>query len=397
MSPGAIGEGGRSDPKWYDHCKPGVDCIHELVETHVNLQEGRRLQMRASASRRRIWASVLSIALLGAAAAEARADDAGVLPDEIVKKPKKKKKAKKKLQDGWHPSLSAGFTFAFSQSQGVVGVQDGISMALGLLANGALVYRKGPHSWISTLGVVHTQSKTPGIDLFIKSADQFQLTSYYQYRFPRLKMLGIVAGAKFSTALLPGSLILAEDTAIDKTPEDPTDFYDMAEAQKAYRLTNAFAPALFKQFVGGLLKPYVRKWLTIDIRLGFGSVEVWTQDGYVLDDNEDTEGILELKQLRDYQQVGGEVQVNITGTAFNKLLTYGFFAEVMFPFYTTIDTGNITGAKLINTELKLALGIKLWKWVSLNYALALVRVPLIQEDWQVTNTLLVTVKANIVK
>ena len=46
---------------------------------------------------------------------------------------------------------------------------------------------------------------------------------------------------------------------------------------------------------------------------------------------------------------------------------------------------------------KATLGIKLWKWVSLNYALAVLRIPLIQEDWQVTNTLLLTVKANLVK
>jgi len=337
---------------------------------------------------------VVAVTLVCAWAPPARADDSGILPDEVLKK---KKKAKKKKKDGWHPKVDAGFNFAFSQSQGVVGVPDGMSMALGLVLNAGLEYRYRAHAWITTLAMVHTQSKTPGIDLFVKSADKLELASYYQYRFPRLKMLGVISGVKLTTPLLPGSLIVTEDTAIDRTPDDPTDFYDLAEAQKAFGLTDAFAPLLFKQFVGGLLKPFERKWMNIDIRLGLGGVEVWTQKGYVLDDNEDTEGILELKQLRDYQQAGVELQVSVTGVAFDKILTYGVHAEVMYPFVTSIDTGDLGGADLFNTEFKVVLGIKLWKWVSLNYALAVLRVPLIQEDWQVTNTLLLTVKANVVK
>ncbi len=339
----------------------------------------------------------IALTLLCVYATPARAaDDTGILPDEILKKKKKKKKAKKK-KDGWFPKLDAGFTFAFSQSQGVVGVTDGISMALGLVLNGGLEYRYRAHAWITTLNVVHTQSKVPGIDTFIKSADKLELASYYRYRFPSLKMLGVIGGVKLTTALLPGSLVLTEDTAIDRTPDDPTDFYDLAQAQKAYRLTNAFSPALFKQFVGGLVKPYEKKWLNVDIRLGLGGVEVWTREGYILKDNKDTAGVLELKQLRDYQQVGAELQLALTGVAFDKIVTYGLHAEVMFPFYTTIDTGDLTGADLFNIEFKAMVGIKLWKWLSLNYALAVLRVPLIQEDWQVTNTLLLTVKANIVK
>jgi len=337
----------------------------------------------------------LAFALFCVTASPARAVDRDILPDEIVKK--KKKKAKKKKKDGWHPSLDAGFNFAFAQSQGVVGVPDGISMALGLLLNGGLVFTHGAHSWITTLAVVHTQSKTPNIDLFIKSADKLELASYYQYRFPRLKMLGVFGGVKLATALLPGSLIVTEDTFVDRTPNDPTDFYDSLEAQKAFRLTEAFSPALFKQFAGGLVKPFEKKWMSIDIKLGFGGVEMWGQDGYVLNDNKDTAGVLELKQLQDYQQVGAELQLTVTGTAFDKILTYGLHAEVMYPFYTSIDTGDLKGAELFNTEFKATVGIKLWKWVSLNYALAVLRIPLIQEDWQVTNTLLLTVKANLVK
>jgi hypothetical protein len=344
----------------------------------------------------RVLPVAVALTLMCVYVTPARAADADILPDEILKKKKKKKKAKKK-KDGWHPKLDAGFTFAFSQSQGVVGVTDGISTALGLVLNGGLEYRYRAHAWITTLNVVHTQSKVPGIDPFIKSADRLDLTSYYRYRFPSLKMLGVIGGVKFTTALLPGSLVLSEDTAIDRTPDDPTDFYDLARAQKAYRLTDAFSPALFKQFLGGMLKPHEKKWLDVDIKLGLGGVEVWTQNGYVVKDDKATAGVLELKQLLDYQQVGAEIQLAVTGVAFDKLLTYGLHAEVMYPFYTSIDTGDLKGVDLFNVEFKAMVGIKLWKWLSLNYALSVLRIPLILEEWQVTNTLLLTVKANIVK
>lgn len=341
--------------------------------------------------------AAVALMLLCVFATPAQAVDRDVLPDEIIKKKKKKKKKLKKKKDGWHPKLDAGFNFAFSQSQGVVGVPDGISMALGLLLNGEVVFRRGAHEWITTLQVVHTQSKTSGIELFIKSADKLDLASYYQYRFPKLKMLGVFGGVKLVTPLLPGSLIVAQDTFVDRTPADPTDFYDTVEAQTAFRLTEAFSPGLFKQFAGGMVKPYEEKWMSIDIKLGLGGVEMWGRDGYVLNDNKDTSGVLELKQLQDYQQVGGELQLTVTGTVFDKILTYGLHAEIMLPFYTSRDTGDLKGADLFNIEFKAMLGIKLWKWVSLNYALAVMRIPLIQEDWQVTNTLLLTVKANLVK
>lgn len=345
----------------------------------------------------RILPVAVALVVLGAAATPARAADQDILPDEVIKAKKKKAKKKVKKKDGWHPKLNAGFTFSFNQSRGVVGVPDGVSMALGLLLDGGLVFRKGAHEWITVLNVVHTQSKTPNIQPFIKSADKLELLSFYQYRFPKLRMLGVFGGMKYITALLPGSLVVANDVAVDKTPEDPTDFLDLVPAQKPYRLTKAFSPGLIKQFLGGVFKPYEKKFLSIDIKLGLGGVEVFGRDGYVLKDDEATSGILELKQINDYQQVGAELHVNMTGTAFDKIVTYGVYAEIMYPFYTSIDTAPLKGADLFNIEFKVMVGIKLWKWVSLNYALAALRIPMILDDWQVTNTLLVTVKADLVK
>ena len=152
----------------------------------------------------------------------ASAQKADIIPEDVVKKEKKKKKKKKK-KDGWFPKLQAGVGFAFSQNQGVVGVPDGVSMSLGLQLHGGLEFRYKTHSWITALRIIHTQSKVPNIDPFIKSGDEFYLSTLYQYRFPKVKWLGVFAGVRMTTALLPGSVVPLEDTNIDKTPADTTD------------------------------------------------------------------------------------------------------------------------------------------------------------------------------
>ncbi|MFH2008022.1 MAG: hypothetical protein ABI333_15675 [bacterium] len=342
-------------------------------------------------------ALLISTALPPIETVHARAED--YIPDDIAKKPDKKpdkKKKKETKKDGWFPTLQVAFGFAFSQSQGVVGVPDGVSIALGLQLLGGLTFRYQTHEWITSLRVIHTQSKVPNIEPFVKSADELVLSTLYQYRFPRVRWLGVFGGVRLITPLLPGSLIPLEDTNIDKTPDDVTDPYDIAAAQKAYRLTKPFSPLFLKQFAGALTQPATKKWLNVDIRLGIGGVQAFTRDGYVVADDEATAGVLELKALQDYQQAGVELQLSVTGVAVKKLLTYSFQAELMYPFVTSPHT-DLSGAELINAEFRLNLGIKLWKWASLNYSLAVLRIPMIQEEWQVTNSLMLTITATVAK
>lgn len=343
----------------------------------------------------RLAVMVLPLALVLGHSTPSLADKADIIPDEVVKK-KKKKKKKKLTADGWHKSLKAGFSFAFAQNQGVVGIPDGITIALGLQLNGKLLYRKGGHEWVSTLNIVHTESKIPNIDPFIKAADQFDLMSLYQYRFkPRIKWLGVFAGLRVVTPLLPGNYVPQEDQPLLLHYLDGTAVPDVATGQKRYRLTRSFAPLVFRQFLGALAKPLEKDWLDVDVRLGLGSREVWTRQGFVVK-NDDTTPELDLVQMQDYVEGGVELQLALTGHAFGKLLSYGLNVDVMFPFANNAET-DLKGAELINTEIKAVLGIKVFSWASLNYTLSVVRAPLIVDEWQVVNSLMLSITANIVK
>jgi len=342
----------------------------------------------------RLVLMVIPLALVLGHSTPSLAGKADIIPDEVVKK--KKKKKKKITADGWHYNLKAGFSFAFAQNQGVVGIPDGITIALGLQLNSKVLFRKGGHEWVSTLNIVHTQSKVPNIDPFIKAADLFDLSSLYQYRFkPRLKWLGVFAGLRVTTPLLPGNYVPQEDQPLLLHYLDGTEVPDVAAGQKRYRLTDSFAPLEFRQFLGALAKPLEKDWLDVDIRLGLGAREVWTKQGFVVKDD-DTTPELDLLQLQDFVQGGVELQVLLVGHAFKKLLSYGLNAEVMFPFAHNAET-DLKGAELINAEIKAVLGIKVFSWASLNYSLAVVRAPLIVNEWQVVNSLMLSITANIVK
>lgn len=356
--------------------------------------------------------AVLPALILMGGSAEAKPGDADVIPDDLAKAEAEKKKAeeeeakaakdpkaKKKpprRTEGRFPALKVSFNFAFSQNQGVVGIPDGVTLALGLNLQGDLIYRRRTHEWVSKLVILHTQTKIPNIDPFIKAADTFELATLYQYRFPKVAWLGLFAGIRLQSALLPGSVVRDTDIAVSIKELDGTFVDTNVTAQKAFRLTGPFSPLFFKQFAGALAKPLMRPWMNIDIKLGIGAVEVWTTDGLAVTDDAATADLIEMSRLQDYIQGGVELQVGINGVLANKLLTYGFYAEVMYPFAHNAET-DLEGAELINSELRFTLGIKLWSWASLSYSLNVLRVPLIVDKWQVTNNLMLSITANLVK
>ncbi len=166
------------------------------------------------------------------------------------------------------------------------------------------------------------------------------------------------------------------------------------KAQEVFPLTNAFAPFIFKQSLGVSFIPLERDYLNLFIKLGGGFVEVWTQNGIVVSDDTKTENILELKRLQDYVQGGIELRLKMTGVLLNKILNYSLESSAMLPFFTNVKT-NLSIIELLNFDLNFKLGIRLFKWLSINYSLSLIRAPLIQPQLQVVNNIILGINWNI--
>jgi hypothetical protein len=63
-------------------------------------------------------------------------------------------------------------------------------------------------------------------------------------------------------------------------------------------------------------------------------------------------------------------------------------ANVFMPAYST--AGKKTGLDAMTSDLGFGIGIKLAKWLSLDYTLTARRVPLILDDWQIQNGVMIT-------
>lgn len=316
--------------------------------------------------------------------------DGKILPDKLSYDTKKK--------DGWFPDLNGSFNFSFAQSDGVVGVQDGTTLSLGLQLNGALTYAKNTHEWRSTLQIVHTQTKLPTVESFIKSADKFDLESTYTYRLPKVTWFGFFLSLRLETPLLPGSLIRSANATLQIKEPTETVYKSYATkptlaAQESLQLTSAFAPLLFKQSLGFDFLPYDKEFFRINLKVGAGAVEGFTQGGLRID--EDKDNIVKLGRLQDFLQIGAEARLILNGRLFKKLLTYSLSTGFMVPFFSSINQDKPI-PDLINFDLAFKLGLQVFKWLAVNYSLNVVRAPLIVPDkFQITNNLVVSLTWDI--
>ncbi len=298
--------------------------------------------------------------------------------------------------DGWHPAIRGALTLSFTHSDGVVGVTDGIGLSLGVQVDAGLTFRRRCHEWTTRLTVVHTQTKSPNLRPFVKSADQAVLETVYQFRLPPVRWLGVFALWRVSSELFAGELIRAKDTTLELRAADGTVTTEALAKQTARRLTAAWLPLFHRQFLGWVLLPLDVWQARITMRMGVSAVQVYTGGGFIADDDVRTEDRYELTQLRDYQQAGLEVHLGVKGTAVRKILSYEFQAELMHPIATNLVTP-LHGTELLNVEIRLQLGIKLAKWLSLNYSLSAVRHPLVLTEWQVINNILLAFTASWIR
>jgi hypothetical protein len=306
---------------------------------------------------------------------------------------KKKDEKEEKKKQGWIPTIKAGFNFSMTQARNVIGVTDGMTVALGLQLDTGLTFRRGDHEWITSLEILQTHTKVPNIDPFVKSADELDLESIYLYHIKGIKWLGAYGGIRLTLPLFAGNLVPEEDTTVALVHTDDTVTQETAVAQEYYRLTDPGFPLIFRQFIGVAFFPVDETYLRMDVRVGTGAMEVWTGSSYIQDDDEDTADVLELRELEDFVQGGVEAHLTATGVVVKDVLSYSLKAGVMYPYVTTIDT-DLTGMDLLNSEISFKLNVKLAEWASLNYSLSMVRIPLILPEWQITNNVMLSLTAS---
>ena len=300
---------------------------------------------------------------------------------------------------GWHPLLKASGTFSFNHNKDVVSIPDGINWVLGGITSGGIDYvGKGGHRWLNSTKWELSYSKTPLLDDFVKSLDNFEFESTYIYQIPKMTWWGPYGNFKVKTAILPGYAIFENPTAVGELNAEGALIGDISLPKTRINLTDAFSPAILRESVGLWADPVRYKPFTVQTRLGIGAWEVFTQQGFNPADDESTD-YFEVKQMKDSVQLGGEVRLVLKGL-YKALINYQAKAEFMYPFLSSFiptnkDGSDMSGLELMNSEFEFLLGFKLTNWASLDYTMKTYRVPLLSPEWQIQNGLLLTVTANI--
>ena len=295
-----------------------------------------------------------------------------------------------KRPEGWTPGIAIGATVNVVDTRSVVGQADGTAFTMGGAIDAILEFNTGIHEWRNTLKAAAGVTRTPAIDEFVKTSDGLNFESIYLMHL--IEIFGPYARFALNTQMFPSLDIrpAAVDYAVAQL-----DGSTMNYRGRRLDMTDPFAPLQFKQSIGAFLQPVKEDQITLEIRAGLGAQETLAEGNLAINDDVAT-AIIEVKELDDVYQIGAEAIANAWGFIDEgKRVSYTVGLGVLVPFATSeLAAGDDRSLPELTTVEGLAgLNVKLFDWASLGYKLSVVRDPLLIDEWQVSNNLLLTIGA----
>ncbi len=335
-----------------------------------------------------MWLWVLILVLAGTSQAFALEVNA-VSPTDLAKQDGEKKDEERK--DGWHFRLKPALNFSLADNRNVVGRPDGYTLILGVNIDTSVTLFRGKHEWRNTLMIAEAVSRTPLIDEFIISNDQFNFETLYMYYFR--KWVGVYGRAAVQSPLFPGRDVQPETVMYAITRKDGR--IDLFLDDKI-RLHDAFAPLTLKQGLGPFFRPLEKEKVNLEFLLGLGAWETFADGNLTLADKAATKAI-EVKFLEDTVQLGFESINRLWGDLWEKRIGYALAAELMAPFYIDPEPKNLDGAERLNVSLSARLDLRLVEWFFLSYQFKALREPQVLDEWQIQNNILLTLSYDLYK
>ncbi len=337
---------------------------------------------------------VAAVAVVFIGMGSARAAD--VVPKEEINPEDVHKELKAKPEEkgqGWSYGLSLGASGSWMRSSAVVGQEDGDTFVVGMLLDGNALYVSGGNEWQNTLKIEHGQTRTPTLDMFVKSADNLEFKSIYIFRIASVPWLGPYTRLKLNTALFKGYLVKAEPTTVVKKDGDGNVVETKTvEAKDELELTSPFEPMVMVESAGMFAEPFSEDAFKAVAKLGAAAQHVFASGGYAVTDDDETPE-LELTELQTSHSAGAELELELGGKLATNV-TWGAIANFFYPIVTNSDT-ELTGMDLLHTDLGANVSFKLAKWLSVDYVLKAKRLPFVVDDWQIQNSMLVTAGFNL--
>ncbi|MFO0554390.1 MAG: hypothetical protein U0271_38770 [Polyangiaceae bacterium] len=338
------------------------------------------------------WLAVGSF--VGVAAAQTPppkvADDAGGANTKGKTEAVQKPDSASKRPEGWTPGIALGGTLNIVDTRSVVGQTDGTTVTMGAGVDASLEFNTGIHEWRNALRAGAGTTYSPALAEFVKSSDGLSIESIYLIH--PVEWLGPYFRVAANTQMFPGLDVRATpaDYVVANLDGTTTQYH----GRRLY-LTDPFQPFTFKESAGVFVQPIVDPHFTFEGRAGLGAQETLAKGNLAIQDDAAT-ATIEVKELDDFYQVGGELVANAWGFFDNeKRVSYSVGVGVLFPFLTSdLPPGdNRSLIELTTVEGNVGLNAKLFDWASIGYKLTVARQPLLVDEWQVTNSLLLTLGA----
>ena len=290
-----------------------------------------------------------------AAPLSARAEVPDVVPDDLEIKIDKDEE-KKEEDMGWKYAATLGATASLNSVRNVIGTVDGETYNLGAQLKATANYSSGQSDRENTLTADITQTRTPALPVFIKSAAELRLSSTYLYRIE--DWWGPYAQGEFTTAMARGFDVRNDAVEIERIFRDGTRSGPLLKGeQETFKLTGPYEPITLSESIGGFLNASDTAKLKARFKLGVGGEQVLVRDGFIFTGEDGTydEGLTRLlyTQLQSSSQLGAVLRGSFDGTLAENV-TYSVNAKVFYAAVSDFefpDGSELEGSDLLSTEI----------------------------------------------
>lgn len=311
--------------------------------------------------------------------AQAVSDDVtAIVPDDEIKNLEDAKR------QGFDGQLTVGANINLTENSNVVGQVDGFSTLMGLNLIGGLDYLWGRHEIRNTLKITESMSKTPVVDEFVKSSDNVNFESLYNYFI--LDWMGAFGRLSFETSAFTTQAVTAEETNYAITGEDGN---VQSITTDHLTLSAPLEPMSFYQSGGLFAEPVQKKWLSLSTRLGMGARQTIADGVLAITDDADTPAAIEAKELQNVYQGGAEGFVGLQGKLYKDRVSYEVGASALIPFLNN-DPENRAPMDLLRYGVSAQVATSIFTWASLNYQFRMLKDPQLLDETQVQHALLLT-------
>jgi len=279
----------------------------------------------------------------------------------------------------WTRRMYLGANLGMSQSDGVPGAADQLALSSDFFLDSYVAFERSSHSFIGILeleeGIILVSPADAESQPLQWSRDQLRVDAIYTYYLN--KWLGPYIAFGNLTTLFPSRVIATDDITVRRVFNNGTSRDQFVAGSDAYQTSRPFGSVQFAEGAGINLRLLRTSTIDANFRVGAGFRQNLFREAFVYDDLPGTEEV-EYRQLENVFQEGLEAILAARMRLF-RFLTYTTEVEAFAGFSEFEDPS----ASWENT-----LSFRIASFASLDYTLDLAHQPLITEDLQFSQNIL---------